>query len=326
MAIDVHIHIHPFPSPDNGLRMPPRYEQEMRHNFALVGIPIDRQAEATVARMDAEGVEAAIVVNPYHLRETGHLRTNQSVHEAIGPYEGRLFALAGIDLHPQPDISALEQTVTEWGFRGLKLTLSARVRPNNFDLLDPVYRKLNELDLPVVWHPGPSGFGVEQTTWAYDMRDYYDLAVRYPDLKVVIAHCGNGTLGGHDLAITIAGACRNVYLETSAVLNRLSAEYLPPSGSARRRNFLQNYLYPSEDRPDEEREAVLGELRQAYVRFIRKACNIAPGKLMYGTDNPFADRWGLSIPIFREAIPDDTVRAEVLGDTARSVYRLDGVG
>ena len=198
--IDMHIHIHPMPTKENGLKMPEVYEAETRKDLSRLGIPPEDQAAEAVRRMDAAGVDAAIVVNPYQEPESGHIRTNKSVYETIAPYKGRLYALAGTYIHPTPDIKELETAITEYGFRGIKMNVGgARARPADFDLLDPLYKKLIELDVPALFHPGP-GFTGGLPTFGYDIRDYYDLAKRHPELRIVIAHGGHGTIGGPELA------------------------------------------------------------------------------------------------------------------------------
>ena len=128
--IDMHIHIHPMPTKENGLKMPEVYEAETRKDLSRLGIPPEDQAAEAVRRMDAAGVDAAIVVNPYQEPESGHIRTNKSVYETIAPYKGRLYALAGTYIHPTPDIKELETAITEYGFRGIKMNVGgARARP-----------------------------------------------------------------------------------------------------------------------------------------------------------------------------------------------------
>src|SRR4051812_32739385 len=113
MIVDVHIHIHPFPSATNGVKMPAAYEQETRDDLEALGIPPEDQAGEAVRRMDAAGVDACIVVNPARPPETGHVRSNQSVYDTIKQYEGRIYALAGIHLRPKPDIQELEHAIAE---------------------------------------------------------------------------------------------------------------------------------------------------------------------------------------------------------------------
>src|SRR4029077_20992204 len=111
----------PFPTETNGLKMPPAYEQGLRADLEHLKIPPDNQAEVAVQRMDQAGVDVAIVVNPKHPYESGHVRTNETVYEAIKPFKGRLYSLAGIHILPKPDIAELELAIEKYGFKGLKL-------------------------------------------------------------------------------------------------------------------------------------------------------------------------------------------------------------
>lgn len=322
--IDMHIHIHPMPTKENGLKMPEVYEAETRKDLSRLGIPPEDQAAEAVRRMDAAGVDAAIVVNPYHEPESGHIRTNKSVYDAIAPFKGRLYALAGTYIHPTPDLKELETAITEYGFRGIKMNVGgARARPSDFDLLDPLYKKLIELDVPALFHPGP-GFTGGLPTFGYDMRDYYDLAKRHPELRIVIAHGGHGTIGGPELALTIVRSCPNVYLEVSGLLYRSSQKHLSPSTSAGFwRGFTHNLLYPEGGKRTPEMEKVWLKTVETHTESLVATCNAVPGKIMYGTDLPFIDRWDMSVDLYRDALTDPAFRDAVLGGTAAEVFRLN---
>lgn len=324
MIIDGHVHIHPFPNETNGVEMPGHYEQNLREELARLHIPPDDQAAEMVRRMDAAGVDAAFVVNPHYPKESGHVRTNRSVYDAIKPFAGRLYALAGVRLQPQPDVDDLETALREYGFRGLKINVAGQyVRPTDWVALDPIYQVLMEYGLPAMWHPGPSFTG-GLASFGYDSRDYYDTAIKYPDLKIVIAHCGSGTIGGLEIACVAASSCKNVYVDCSALLHVAAMKHLPPIGTAlnRRKRFAHDVLHPQSGDLAPELEPAWNAIKEEYRQMIRYICNRAPGKLIYGTDLPLTDRWDVSIQLCREATGDEIAFQEIMADTAVKVFKL----
>jgi predicted TIM-barrel fold metal-dependent hydrolase len=324
-VIDAHIHIHPFPTETNGVKMPPAYEQGLRADLEYLSIPIDQQAEVAVQRMDAAGVEAAIVVNPKHPYESGHVRTNESVFEAIKPFKGRLYSLAGIHVRPKPDIAELELAIEKFGFKGLKLLAGQQARPNDFDVMDPVYKKLQEYGLPIVWHPGPSHFA-QPKGFGHDMGDYYEAAVRFPEVNMVIAHAGHGARGGSELACTVASACRNVWIEMSATIHSTAIPFMPPGAPRSGRmlsSFARNILNPEGGKISSQFQPVWDQIKEAHLQEIRGLWNRAPGKMIYGTDLPLTDRWDVTIPLFEEALKSDELLDLVMYGTAKRLYKLD---
>lgn len=324
MIIDFHIHIHPFPTGTNGLRMPEDYRQENAERLARIGISADQQAAKAVERMDLAGVDAAVVQNPYHGRESGHIRSNQTVYEAIKPFAGRLYAFAGIYITPTPDLAELEHAAGSLGFKGLKiLPASQGFRVNDFALMDPLYRKLVELNLPLLVHAGPTNFPGSDPS-VCDMAYYRDVVERHPDLKLIQAHLGSGAKGGKEAALKLAAEYPNFYIEASTWMLRLTREVMPPYSAIGRGladPFLEALLFPKNGRSTQMQEA-WERGKEAHSRLIRDLAAAAPGKLIYGTDLPFAARFDF-VELYREALKDDPVNLElVLGGTARRLLNI----
>ncbi len=326
LIIDFHIHIHPYPTEDNGVSMPRAYADRNAGRMARMGIPVDRQAEVAVKRMNETGVAAAVVQNPFHSPESGHVRTNQSVYDAIKDYPDRLYAFAGIYIRPKPDLAELEFAITELGFKGLKyIPASQNFRPNDFDLLDPLYKKLIELDVPVLSHPRPT-FLPGSNAWMCDMRDYLDVVKRYPELNLVIAHAGSGAVLGEEGALAVANAGPNAYVEASGAMWSLTLDHIPPRSSKRPsawEAFTHEVIWPETESGERtpEMEGAWQRGKEDHAKLLRHIVNRARGKLIYASDLPFIARFDFH-ELYTEALVDPDLLDDVLGGTARRLLKI----
>jgi predicted TIM-barrel fold metal-dependent hydrolase len=91
------------------------------------------------------------------------------------------------DREAEVNIQRIERAVHELGLRGVKLNPASGFYPNDRRLY-PVYEKISELAIPVVIHMGikpPS----EESRLKYCHPIYIDdIAVDFPDMKIVVAH------------------------------------------------------------------------------------------------------------------------------------------
>jgi predicted TIM-barrel fold metal-dependent hydrolase len=324
MIIDFHIHIHPFPTETNGLAMPEDYRLEHIDRFARIGIPYDDQARVAVERMDAAGVDAAVVQNPYHSRESGHIRSNQTVYETIKDFPGRLYAFAGTYVRPEPDVAELKRAVKELGFKGMKIVpASQNVRVNDFDLLDPLYKTLIELDVPLLSHAGPTHFPGSNPA-VCDLNLYFDVVKRYPELKFILAHLGSGA-GNLDQVIEFANAGPNTYIEASTWPWQTTRDLMPPLtsvGTGRADPFLENAIYPPGGVRTPEIQAAWDKGLTAHAELIRDLVKKAPGRLIYGTDLPFIAKFDY-IEMYKDALANQPEeRDEVLGNRAARLMKI----
>jgi predicted TIM-barrel fold metal-dependent hydrolase len=94
-------------------------------------------------------------------------------------------------------------------FLGMKLhPLIDGYHPND-PAVHPLMELLRERDLPVLLH---SGHPIFTLPWSIE-----ELAVAFPDVKVVLGHMGHGNVVYINASIDIAARNPNVYLETSGM-------------------------------------------------------------------------------------------------------------
>jgi predicted TIM-barrel fold metal-dependent hydrolase len=95
-------------------------------------------------------------------------------------------------LHPHdPDcLDELERCRTDLGLRGIKLGANYQ----NFDPLEPralaIYERAQRYGLPVLFHQGTSPVREAPIRLAHPLL-MDEVAIRYPDLKIIMAHVGH---------------------------------------------------------------------------------------------------------------------------------------
>ena len=139
-------------------------------------------------------------------------QTNDELAEAIRKYPDRYIGLAALaPQDPAGAASELERAVKELGMKGAKLNSHVRGEYLDDQKFWPVFEMAEKLDVPLYLHPTwpspsiikpyadygfplagpPLGFGAE--TCLHAMRLIYSgLFDRYPGLKIVLGHLGEG--------------------------------------------------------------------------------------------------------------------------------------
>jgi predicted TIM-barrel fold metal-dependent hydrolase len=182
------------------------------------------RADELLAAMDRYGVDRSLVI-PFPVVED-YRAAHDEIGRALKAHPDRLTGTACI----YPYIGAdkyrdeVKRCVEEFGFRALKL------QPQ-FQPLDPLstrgdflYEAALEFNLPLVVHTG--------TGAPYALPSLYIIpAKRFPDLKIILAHCGGGGMFFAE-AVVAALSCPNIWLELSTlqphhILQVL--QHVPPS-------------------------------------------------------------------------------------------------
>jgi predicted TIM-barrel fold metal-dependent hydrolase len=173
------------------------------------------------AHMDRCGVDGAVLMGggrPDTIREM-----NENCRAALAAFPGRFFGFARI--HPYlPDWERdLERYVFEHGFRGVKL----HPTQDAYEVLDfrvhAVMKAAARWRLPVMIHSG---------TIPYAMPGQIaDVAVRHPDVAVIMAHAGSLELYQH--TVPSAERAANLFLEFSMLIPASARRAIDAIGSER---------------------------------------------------------------------------------------------
>lgn len=168
------------------------------------------EAEQLLAAMDKYGIDRSLVI-PFPV-VADYRAAHDEIGRAVNAYPDRVSGAACIYpyIGKERFRDEVRRCVEELGFRALKL------QPQ-FQPLDPLltrgdflYETALEFKLPVVIHTG--------TGAPHALPSLYILpAKRFPDLRIILAHCGGGGLFFAE-AIVAAISCPNIWLELSTLM------------------------------------------------------------------------------------------------------------
>ena len=173
-------------------------------------------------------------------------------------------------LHPYAPnaIDELERCRTDLGLRGIKLGANYQ----NYDPLDDralkIYQRAEALDLPIMFHTGTSPVRMAPIRYSHPLV-MDQIAMRYPDLRMVLAHMG------HPWQVDACVVIRkhpNLYADISGMFYRPLSFY-EALRKASEWNVLPKLLFGT-DYPITNAEENIEALRN--VNHIREGTNFPP--------------------------------------------------
>jgi predicted TIM-barrel fold metal-dependent hydrolase len=180
-------------------------------------------------RLDADGIDRAVLVNyPSELMGFTH-RVNDYVAEYCGAAPERLIAMGGVLPRAAEDAAAEVRRAASLGVRALKvhpphMGFAANAYLDGLDSLRAVYEEAQRLRLPVMVHTGTSIFPGARSRLGEPMN-VDDVAVDFPDLTIVLAH------GGRPLwmeqAFFLVRRFPNVHMDVSGIPPTAVPRYFP---------------------------------------------------------------------------------------------------
>ena len=247
LVIDFHSHIFTEEALKNAPKgMFSRYEEVFHKKWEPTIL------EKIVQDMDEAKVDKAVVVAIDAETTLNYKIPNEVVAEAVKKYPDRFIGFASVDPHKGVlAVKELEKAVKELGLKGLKL-VPFMINVNlNDKILYPLYEKAQELDIPVLAHTGVM-FDVGTRMKYCKPLDVDDVAVDFPDLKIVVAHFGWPWV---DEAMAVCQKNRNVYFDIAG----WSPKYLPESVVRFMGGMLADKALFATDYPLLPRKRVLNE-------------------------------------------------------------------
>ena len=218
MRIDAHVHYLP-PHVQNDL---PLWAEREPYWHMLLNPPQGKsiQGYATAVQliddMDKAGLDQVLLVGEYFHQHDSCVTRNTAVLDLLQRYPDRLLALAAIQPTAEAKALAELRRCLAGGMVGV-----GELNPyaQNFQLASPAFRRLAEAcidaNVPINLHVseeiGPYYLGKSATP----LRDYYDTAVAFPHLKLILAHWGGGLLFYEQMP-RVRRQLAHVYYDTAA--------------------------------------------------------------------------------------------------------------
>ena len=191
---------------------------------------IMKSPEHLLRRLDADGIERAVLVNYPSPDLMGFThRVNAYVAEYCAAAPERLVPMGGVHPRFAQDAAAEVRRAVEAGVRALKIhPPHMAVEPNAYlhglDALRAIYEEAQRLRLPVMIHTGTSIFPGARSRNGEPMA-VDDVAVDFPDLTIVIAHGGRPLW--MDQAFFLVRRFPQVYMDVSSIPPRAILKYFP---------------------------------------------------------------------------------------------------
>jgi hypothetical protein len=317
MIVDIHNHV--------GGYKPEVLDVRTKTRLNTVNIDPEDQYGSLVKQMDKVGVDMTGIMSP-------------NDPDAIKKYSNRLFGISGVglDANGKPNIEKVEHDITSLGWKALKF--GARYYANDFEKMDPIYKKAIDLDIPCMWHIGGAGHTPSRKIFS-DPDFLNEVAFKYRDLKIVVCHLGEtGPPGQEQEYIELAMTYPNFYIEASAVTTYWMWRAMPPmnpKGPPEMDRFLvinRNFSFMNSDKLGETKPYLSKDPRmneawrkimEKHQETIRSCALQCPNKFMFATDGPFAMRQDIALNLYRKAFADDKeLLNKILGENAKKLYKL----
>ena len=208
MIVDVHVH---------AWRFPEDFEQSFidQASRAKGGAKVDLTANYKDYAADAPE-ETVTIVFGGKARLSGLWVDDKVVATYCAKHPHKLIPFMSIDPTQDGWYGEMRQGVEDYGMKGIKLVpMYSGFSPDD-PRVEPIYRFASRNSLPILLHTGTTF--VPQAPLAYTLpRLIEPAAVKYPDVKFILAHLGHPYEG--DCIVTIRKN-PNVYADLSALYYR----------------------------------------------------------------------------------------------------------
>ena len=228
-VIDIHVHIMPLEMLKPAARAAIESTQpDLARLQALSSDP-----ERLIAYMDENSIEWLGMVNYLSPEVIGYTEAaNDYSAKFAAHYPHRLIPYGGVDPRLTPNMAEqMDRLLGDLQLKAIKLHPPHQLFNVNDYLFKPelhglttVYEKCIEYNVPVMVHTGTSVFKGARNRFANPMP-IDDVAVDFPDLKIIDAHCGRPLYT--DTSFFLLRRHPNVYCDVSSVPPQAIPIYYP---------------------------------------------------------------------------------------------------
>ena len=208
MIVDVHTHIWKYPD-----HIDECFIDDLK--IARPGVPINIAVEFDDFMSAMEPCDKVMCFGLRALH-TGLHMPNDYVAEFVARAPAKLVGFMSIDPNEPGYVEDFEHSLHDLKLSGVKLgPIYAAFDPNDARM-DHIYAQAVKHNLPVLYHVGTSFVRQGPLKWT---RPYLidEVARRYPDLKIILAHLGHPWEGE---CIAVVRKHPNVYADLSAIYYR----------------------------------------------------------------------------------------------------------
>lgn len=207
MIIDVHTHAWAYPE-----HFGPRFREEARRARAGVEVDLTVRHEDYAASFPP-GEEFRAIAFGGKARLSGVWVDDRYVADHVRQDPARLIGFLSVDPTQPGWEDEMKHGHQELGLRGIKLLpMYAGFRPDEARL-DPLWAYASEQGLPVLLHTGTTFISVAPLECTLP-RHLDPVAIRYPEVKIILAHLGHPYEGE---CVAVIRKHRNVYADISAL-------------------------------------------------------------------------------------------------------------
>lgn len=207
MIVDCHVNIY-----DDDQMLPLYAEQAKKARPG--GFPLRSNCEIVFEAM--KDVDKAIIFSLRYADSIGIDGDDEVTARAVAKHPDKFVGFAAVDPRRPDYMDLLVHAVEDLKLKGVKFGPIY----NGVSLLDPrmepVYAYLQKNNLPLTMHMGTT-YGTNAPIRQGRCLDLDDVAHRYPDLKMIMAHMGHPW---YEECIVVARKNPNVYCEVSALYYR----------------------------------------------------------------------------------------------------------
>ena len=206
MIIDVHTHVF-IKEHLTGQRLNTKYRGVPKNNF--IATPENHYKDTK----KADKVFILGIWAPF----SGQRIPNDFIAEYVKKDPSRFIGFMSVDPNEKNCINEMERCKNELSLKGLKLLpMYQDFHPLDHKIAYPIYAKAQEMKLPVLFHMGTTFLREAKLKYTQPML-IEEIALDFPDLKIVIAHLGHTW---EKDTIVLIRKQPNVYADISALYYR----------------------------------------------------------------------------------------------------------
>lgn len=189
--------------------------------------------DALLRHLDSEGIERICCINYVSPDVMGFTReTNDWIANFTRDHRDRLLPVGSVNALHEKDVRGEANRILDLGIRLVKVhpphqLYSPNAYKEKLPALAELYEVCQERRVPVMFHTGTSIFPKARNVFA-DPMPVDDVAIDFPDLKIILAHAGRPLYG--ETAFFLARRHPNVMIDLSGIPPKSLLRFIPRLG------------------------------------------------------------------------------------------------